>query len=213
MKYPIESIQFAARLIPDDLVLLNEAVPQILPDIDLKDDKAVTGRAILMGAVETAVSKIAKNKTSLPEDTQKIKVLEGIIEDLEKALQKQAILTSEVERLTGETEAKDQVIEDLGEEISNLTGSVDSLQKYKPVDNEMRIVVEPFTLKALIHYARRVSKKTAKEIQPGKVLTSLFNYYITKREVEFDGFPFVLTPSDLRNIKESLKKPVNEPTR
>ncbi len=213
MKFPLETIQFAARLINDDLELLNEAIPEILPDADLKDDKALTGRAILMGAVEAAVSKITRNKKSLPEDLEKIKVLEAQIIEMGKAVQDHSILNGNLKELTDELTARNQVIEELENRISELTGSVGHLEKYKPVENEMRIVVQPFTLKALILYAQKVSKKVGKEVQPGTVLTSLFNRYVTKRETEFDGFPFVLSETELINIKESLKKPANEPVK
>lgn len=203
--------QFAARLRDDDQQIINEALPEIFPDHELSE---LTGREILRGSVENAVRTINKLKTSLPADLEKIKILQGDIEKLKKELENKADLNEHLERLSSKLIEKNSFIEELEQRISDLTGSVDDLEKYKPVDNEMRIIVEPFTMKALVAYARKVSLKSGKEVQPGKVLTSLFNYYITFREVEFDGFPFLLTNADLRNIKESLKKPANnEPTR
>ena len=102
MEYPIKTIQFGARLTNDDLELLNEAIPQILPDTDLKDDKTLTGRVILMGAVENAISRISKNKTSVPADLEKIKLLEQSIEKLKKALEEQSGLSTDL------SEAKEQ---------------------------------------------------------------------------------------------------------
>ncbi|MHA7109254.1 hypothetical protein ACRTDU_03960 [Sunxiuqinia elliptica] len=203
--------QFAARLRDDDQQIINEALPEIFPDHELSE---LTGREILRGSVENAVRTINKLKTSLPADLEKIKVLEQQVKDLMEENEK--LLDVQLEKIKLEEQ-----VQELSDEVQNLRIQASengekaaNLEKYKPVDNEMRIIVEPFTMKALVAYARKVSLKSGKEVQPGKVLTSLFNYYITTREVEFDGFPFLLTNADLRNIKESLKKPANnEPTR
>ena len=94
-------------------------------------------------------------------------------------------------------------------EIQKLSGSVNNLAKFKPVENEMRLVLQPFTREVLTRYARKVSMLQKKDIQPGEVLTSLFNRYITKKETEIDGFPFVVSDAELKTIKASLT--ANEP--
>ena len=215
MKYPITSVAFGGRLTPDDLELLNEGIPVILPDIDINDDKTLTGRVILMGAVEKAISNIVKNKTSLPEDQAKIRELTEYKNELEGLLgnekeTSEAILQTNKD-LSESSSEKDQEIERLKGIIQELQGSASALEKYKPIENEMRIIAPPFSQQVLLAYARKASLLSKKEVRGGDILVSLFNRYITKREVELEGFPFYVSDAELKSIKESLK-PKNEPT-
>lgn len=210
MKYPVESVNFAGRLVQDDLTLLNEAIPLIVPEsVEITDDKALTGRVILMSAVEKAVGNVKRNKVSLPGDLERIAELEAELKKVNK-------LASDLDQQLADKEQAFNLnaikLEEHAEEIESLRIQASengqkaaTLEKYKPVENEMRLVLPPFTKELLVRYARKVSKKGGKEIQPGDLLISLFNRYITSHEVELDGFPLLISKTEMKTIHEQLK--------
>lgn len=215
MKYPIDAVNFAGRLTPDDLTLLNEAIPMIVPEsVDYNDDKQLTGRVVLMSAVERAVSNVKKATVSLPKDLQRIAELE---EKLAEAKSSLTDLKSQIEAYDKTIEQNSLKIQEQADQLENLRIQASEsgqkaakLEQFKPGENEMRIELQPFTKEVLIRYARKASAMAKKEVRPGDVLTSLFNRYITSADVELDGFPLLIKKSELKTIAENLKK-ANEP--
>lgn len=198
--------QFSARLRDDDQQLVNEALPDLFPDIDLESTD-IAGREILVKAVTKAVSVVQKQKpVSLESDLTKIKELEAEIlrlSPLEQQLQEQFQKTLDAEKKY--LDCKDELDREI-QSGSVIAEQLEGLKRFKPVPNELRIVVEPFSLEVLKRYARKVSVLLKQEIRPGDVLISLFNRYITKKEVELDGFPFVISDSELRKIKQEFNE-------
>ena len=190
---------FSARLRDDDIEIINEALPEIFPDDDISELK---GRQIFRGAIEAAVRTTRKHKVSLPGDTEKIKGLEAGLK-LEKQLRDEAEQTIQENQQT--IQALEQEKAQLSTGLQTSEGKITDLEKYVPVENEMRLVFEPFPL-AVKKYAEKVSLRTKKEISPGEILISLFVRYITKKETELDGFPFLVSNKELQAILNSLKK-------
>lgn len=191
---------FSARLRDDDIEIINEALPEIFPDDDISELK---GRQIFRGAIEAAVRTTRKHKVSLPGDTEKIKGLEAGLK-LEKQLRDEAEQTIRENQQTIQALEQDKARLSTGLQTSE--GKITDLEKYVPVENEMRLVFEPFPLAVLKKYAEKVSSRTKKEIPPGEILISLFVRYITKKETELDGFPFLVSNKELQAILDSLKK-------
>ncbi|MGD9930151.1 MAG: hypothetical protein AB7U05_09035 [Mangrovibacterium sp.] len=203
--------QFAARLREDDQQIINEALPEIFPDHDLT---TLTGREILRGSVEKAVRTVQKLSQSLPADLEKIQVLQA---DCDRLTAARDGSKQEVEQLESQVLALNELItelndrnQNLGNRLAELQGTASNLEKYRPVDNEMRVIVPPFTLEVLKRYARKVAKVTGKETRPADLLVSLFNRYITAKEIELDGFPQLISKAEIKSIKDSLKQE-NEP--
>jgi len=203
--------QFAARLREDDLQIINEALPEIFPDNDLN---ALTGREILRGSVEKAVRTVQKLNQSLPSDLEQIKELTDTIGQITTERDQ---LKADAEKLNKDITWLNNVISTQSEQVDELTaklaeikGAASDLEKYRPVENEMRVIVPPFTLEVLKRYARKVAKVTGKETRPADLLVSLFNRYITAKEIELDGFPQLISKAEIKSIKDSLKQQ-NEP--
>lgn len=221
MDHPITSQQFAARLTADDLVLLNELIPEIFPDIDLSVKDCLTGRQIVMALAERALAKVSKNKESKPEDLSKIAQLETHVQEITGQYN---LLNEENENLEGEIELKANKIAELEARILQLQNQLSGieteatsvkekaqkLEKYVPVPNEMRIVFQPLTLKVLLLYAEKIRLRQKIEITPGELLESLFNRYITKRETELPGFPFLISKQEIINLAKELQNDVSE---
>lgn len=222
MKFPIDNPQFSARLTAEDLTLVNELIPELLPDRDLTDN-TITGREIFMQVFETAALKLRKIHASRPEDLQKIEQLESdlklktiVSDDL---VLKSDSLKKEIERLEKFIAEKDNIIDGLKTEIAlfkeNLEGvqtensqvkeNFLKLEKYVPVPGEMRIVLEPFVNAALSLYAEKVRIRSKIEVTPGLILSSLFVRYITKQETEFPGFPFLISKQEIMALAKQLQ--------
>ncbi|MDP3914371.1 MAG: hypothetical protein Q8R96_11630 [Bacteroidota bacterium] len=210
MKIPIESQQFAARLTSEDLTLINEILPELLPDRDLTDS-TITGREILMAMAETASLKLRKQNQARPEDSEKINqfiaennrlseetvTLTRKLKEENEELAVNIQLIDQLTQLVAETRTE---LTELQQETEQIKEKASKLEKYVPVTNEMRIVLEPLTSKVLVLYAEKIRLKNRSEIQPGDILTSLFIRYITKRETEFPGFPFLISKQEIANL-------------
>jgi len=214
MKFPIENNQFAARLTGEDLILVNELVPDLLPDRDLTDT-SITGREIFMAMAETASLKLRKINQSKPEDLKMIEDLTAsltrINEDRDIMINVLNIKTAKIQEHEQEIERLNDVINALNVELNGIetenTVSKDrvlKLEKYVPVTNEMRIVLEPLTHKVLLLYAEKMQIRRMKEVTPGKILTTLFVYYLTKRLTEFPEFPFLISEKEFISLKKEL---------
>ena len=215
MKIPIVPNQFAARLSEEDLVFVNEILPDLFPNRDLADD-SLTGRQIFMAIVEAASLKLLKKNASNPGDLQMIEDLTAsanrlseekreLAHFLESADTQALAQSTEIERLQGVVKGLNDEI--YGIEIENTVSKdrVLKLEKYVPVVNEMRIVLEPLVNSVLNLYAEKLRLRTKDEITPGKILTSLFVRYITKRETEFPGFPFLITKAEVIELHKGLE--------
>ena len=197
--------QFSARLREDDIEIITEALPDIFPDKELE---SLSGREILRGAVEKAVMTVSKTNKSRPEDVQKIADLEkevaGFKTVVEGKAEKIADLQTEVFGKLDEIVNLQSEIEQLKSLLSEKEGAVKTLERYKPIPNEIRGQLPELTKVLLVSYARKVSTIRKQEIRPFDVLVSLFNRYITKKEVELPGFPFVISDSEIRKAKAEI---------
>lgn len=207
MKFPIETQQFAARLTNEDLTLINELIPELLPDRDLSDN-SLTGREIMTALAETASLKLRKLGQSQPADLQRITELENLLStekevslEYNNRINKLQSAKSEIETRSTELAFRNAELETqlsgISNEHSQVTEKARTLEKYAPVPNEMRIIIEPLTAKVLALYAEKIRLKNKTEVTPGEILTSLFNRYITKRETELPGFPFLISKSEI----------------
>jgi predicted nuclease with TOPRIM domain len=197
--------QFSARLREDDIEIITEALPDIFPEKELD---SLSGREILRGAVEKAVMTISKTNKSRPEDVQKIADLKTEVTELHTQLEEKdgeiKGLKAEVSGKSGEIANIQSEIERLEGIISEKDGTVKKLEQYKPIPNEIRGQLPELTKVLLVSYARKVSTIRKQEIRPFDVLVSLFNRYITKKEVELPGFPFVISDSEIRKAKAEI---------
>ena len=197
--------QFSARLREDDIEIITEALPDIFPDKELE---SLSGREILRGAVEKAVMTVSKTNKSRPEDVQKIADLEQEIAGLKTVVEEKAGdimgLHTELNEKTGEIAKLQEEIERLESLLSEKEGTVKNLERFKPIPNEIRGQLPELTKLILISYARKVSAIKKQEIRPFDVLVSLFNRYITKKEVELPGFPFVISDTEIRKAKAEI---------
>ena len=214
MKIPIESQQFAARLTAEDLTLVNEIIPELLPDRDLSDT-TITGREILMAMAETASLKLRKSTQSQPEDLKKIEALKeelsfitGKCEKFDKELKAEkaglAVNLQLIDELTQMVAEYKTELYELQDDNTAVKEKAAKLEVYKPVQNEMRIQLEPLTAAVLSMYAEKIRIKNKTEVQPGGILTSLFVRYITKRETELPGFPFLISKNEILTISKEL---------
>lgn len=218
MDHPITSQQFAARLTADDLVLLNELLPDLFPDIDLTVKDCLTGRQIVMALAERALAKVSKNKESKPEDLTRISQLETHVREIREQyelLQKESERESSenkqlIDKLTEEIKTERGKLQNIETEATTVKEKAQKLEKYVPVPNEMRIVFQPLTLKVLLLYAEKIRLRQKIEITPGELLESLFNRYITKRETELPGFPFLISKQEIINLAKELQNDVSE---
>ncbi len=208
MKFPIslDKLQFSARLIPDDLTLINSVIPQLLPDRDLSED--IAARDIMMVAFEKSASKLKKENQSNPADQQKIIDLKAEVDRLksendEKGKEVLRLQNELSERLDKESISQ-AAIESLENIINETEGRLKNLERFKPIPNELRGQLPELTKVLLVMYARKVSAIKKQEIRPFDVLISLFNRYITKKEVELPGFPFVISDSEIRKAKAEI---------
>ena len=214
MKFPIESQQFAARLTNEDLTFVNELIPELLPDRDLSDS-TITGRELIMAMAETASLKLRKIGQSRPDDLTKIKERELMIQKITEdfnTLQSRNIADG------NELEARQTLIDELTLMVSEGRNELETvktnhsqvsekartLEKYAPVPNEMRILIEPLTAKVLALYAEKIRLKNKTEVTPGEILISLFNRYITKRETELPGFPFLVSKPEMIELAKEI---------
>lgn len=214
MKIPIDVKQFAARLTDEDLTLVNELLPDLLPDRDLTDN-TITGREIFMAMTEAASLKLLKKNASNPADLQKIEALdiklrECIDEsvkyrnDLSVANAKANAQDREIERLQSLVDSLTAELDGISTENSQVKETAEKLKKYVPVPNEMRIVLEPMTSRLLALYAEKIRMRNKLETTPGEILTSLFVRYIIKRETELPGFPFLIGKPEIQTIAREL---------
>jgi len=203
--------QFAARLREDDLQIINEALPEIFPDHDLN---ALTGREILRGSVEKAVRTVQKLNQSLPSDLERIKELTDTIgqitTDRDQLKADAETISDQFVSMNEVISAQSEQVQELTAKLAELQGAASNLEKYRPLENEMRVIVPPFTLEVLKRYARKVARVTGKETRPADLLVSLFNRYITAKEIELDGFPQLISKAEIKSIKDNLKQQ-NEP--
>lgn len=222
MDYPLTQKQFAARLIEADFQLINDLIPELFPDRDLSD-KSLTGREIVIALAETAAMKLTKIKASRPEDLDRIKELENQLsteqdenEKLTKRLEtyqskidELVPTVSKLETLNSELTARNTELETelsgISTEKTEVTEKVRTLEKYIPFKNEMRIIVEPLTLALLALYAEKVQRKTGRTVSTGEILTTLFTRYVTKRETELPGFPFLVSKQEIIELVKSLE--------
>lgn len=207
MKFPIETQQFAARLTNEDLTLINELIPELLPDRDLSDN-SLTGREIITALAETASLKLRKMGQSQPADLQRITELENLLstekevsaEESKRVLKYQSKideLIAEFSQLEARNLELETELSGISTQHTEVSEKARTLEKYAPVPNEMRIIVEPLTAKVLALYAEKIRMKNKSDATPGEILTSLFNRYITKRETELPGFPFLVSKSEI----------------
>jgi hypothetical protein len=214
MKFPVENNQFAARLTGEDLTLLNELIPELLPDRDLTDS-TITGREVFMAMAETASLKLRKVNQSKPDDLAKI---EQLTAENAQMLKDKLQLNVQIETVKAQAQAHETEIvslQELNDDLETRLGGLVSehlqvsekasnLQKYAPVPNEMRIVVEPLTSRLLSLYAEKIRLRTKTETTPGEILISLFNRYIVRRETELPGFPFLVSKQEIANLASEL---------
>lgn len=221
MEFPLKNPQLPARLTGEDLEFLNELIPELFPDRDLTNDKTLTGREVVMQLAETAALKLRKVKQSKPEDLSRINELESELEkaikDLAAADENYNSLLSEKETTIKELSICNEELETLNVELTEqLSGisteknevseKVRTLEKYVPVPNEMRIVVDPLTLEVLNLYAEKIRTRQKVDINGGKILLTLFNRYITKQETQLPGFPFLVSRQEIAQLAKKISE-------
>lgn len=215
MRLPIENQQFAARLTAEDLTFVNELIPELLPDRDLADT-TITGREIFMAMAETASLKLRKLNQPRPEDSQRINEL---IAEANRLSEETVTFAQKLEGTKAKDRDRDQEIERLQNQVDQLTEEMAGistetaqvkenflkLEKYVPAPNEMRLQLEPFTGSLLSLYAEKIRLRSKVETTAGNILTSLFNRYITKRETELPGFPFLISKQEIINLAKAVE--------
>ena len=215
MKIPITANQFAARLSEEDLIFANEILSDLFPNRDLTDD-SLTGRQIFMAIVEAASLKLLKKNASNPADLKMIEDLTAssniLSEENDKFINVLNIKSARIQEHENEITRLQTVIDGLNNDVSILSNdchqikeSKEKLEKYVPVVNEMRIVLEPITSKLLALYAEKIRNRNKVETTPGEILTSLFVRYITKKETELPGFPFLVSKPEIVAIASELE--------
>jgi hypothetical protein len=215
MKFPIETNQFAARVTAEDLSLLNELIPELLPDRDLSDT-TITGREIMMALAETASLKLRKSNQSQPEDLKKIEKLTAEnIQVRELAEKAQRELAEEkaasgvdrqlIDELTTMLAENRTELTELQQDHSAVKEKAVKLEKYAPIPNEMRIVIPPLTMRLLSLYAEKLRFRRKSEVTPSEILSTLFLYYLVKRRTEFPEFPFLISEKEFINLKTDLE--------
>ena len=151
---------------------------------------------------------VSKTNKPRPEDVQKIADLEKEITGLKTVVEEKGgdimRLHTELNEKTGKIANLQSEIERLESLLSEKEGAVKTLERFKPIPNEIRGQLPELTKVLLVSYARKVSTIRKQEIRPFDVLVSLFNRYITKKEVELPGFPFVISDLEIRKAKAEI---------
>lgn len=198
---------FTTRLADEEHQMLKDSLIDILPEIPVDD---LNNRKIMVRLIELSTTKVKLQSKSQPKDLERIQELEKQLKESNEQIDSFKAAAESLKEYNEEYQSK---VQELNDEIQNLRLQASengqkaaSLEKYKPGQNEMRLDLPPLTKEVLICYARKVSKATGKEIQPGELLISLFNRYITSQDVELDGFPLIIRKSEIKAINESLKK-------
>lgn len=215
MEFPVTNKQISTRVTNDELEFINELIGKLFPDQDWSDP-TLTMRTIFMRIAETADMKLTKTHQSRPEDTARLQELTAennrLSEENVKLSQQVLQHSNTITQLKAEVEGYKSLVDQLNEEISGISTEktevhekVLKLEKYVPVTNEMRIIIEPLTAKLLALYVEKVSLRTKKEVIAGDVLTKLFTQYITRRYTEFPGWPFLITDNEIVEIAKSVQ--------
>lgn len=214
MEFPITKNQVSTRFSDEELEVLNEVIGKLFPDQDFTDP-TLTMRTLLFKIVETADLKLHKVGQSRPEDLQRIKELEILlnsekevtIEERKRNEEYQSKideLITDYSKLEARNTELETALSGISTEHTEVKEKARNLEKYAPVPNEMRIIIEPLTSKVLALYAEKIRIRNKSEATPGEILTSLFNRYITKRETELPGFPFLVSKQEIANLAKEL---------
>lgn len=222
MIFPIVNQQISTRVTAEELAFLNELIGNLMPEQDWAEP-TLTLRTVFMKIAETAASKLAKSGQSKPEDLKRIQELENLLntekevsieeskrnEKYQSKIDELITAVSKLETRNLELETRNSELETLNSELGNEHTQVKEkalkLEKYAPVPNELRIILEPLSGGLLNLYAEKIRLRTKGDVSPGEILTTLFNRYVTKRETELPGFPFLVSKAEIIQLAKELE--------
>ena len=131
-----------------------------------------------------------------PDDLNNRKLLVRMIEVATTKQRKQNETRGEIERLSNECAILEAQKTELSEKLLNLR---------EPRQGEVRIKLSPIQTALLNETCKRLSKDLKEPVTPGKLLIDMFYRYITRQETEI-FFPFVLSPREIQEIAEKVRK-------